>query len=210
MRAPVSSSCASSVAVAWSRWPAGSSRTRTGWSASRERATPSLARSPPESPAWPSPSQVSEPSRQAGQPTAQPGLAERVARPPASVALGRASRTFSTRVVANTCGSSSTSPVNRRTSSSASPRRSWPPCHSWPDAGSRNRTSSAASVLLPEPEAPTSAMRSPGSRPERALRGGGAADVPPAADADRCHVVPPGGPAGRRCRERRVRCGPGA
>ena len=74
------------AAVAPSRWAVGSSSTSTGWSASRDRATATRARSPPDSPACPSPSQVCRPSGRASSHAPQPGPAQggvdlRVARP---------------------------------------------------------------------------------------------------------------------------------
>ena len=103
-----------------SRWAVGSSRTSTGWSASSERATARRARSPPDTWACPSPSRVSRPSGSPSQPRPEAGLPRARPRTSSSAASGRASRTFSASVVANTCGSSSTSPTWRRTSSRAS------------------------------------------------------------------------------------------
>ena len=105
-----------------------------------------------------------EPVRQRRPARAEPGAAEGVDGPrrrsrragPAGRSRPRWSRTRAGRRPPARC--------DRRTSSRARSRRSCPPCRTAPATGSRNRTSSAATVLLPDPEAPTSATRSPGSR----------------------------------------------
>ena len=151
----------------------------------------------------------------------------RAASTSSSVAPGRASRMFSARVVAKTCGSSSTSPTVRRTSSRARRARSTPPSRTDPSTGSTKRSSSAASVLLPEPDGPTTPTRRPVGTRERQVgegrvavparrdagdldagavggrnRGAAAPRRPAAARAARRGGPPRPGPGPRRCRRR--------
>ena len=112
---------------------------------------------------------VAEPgveARRAARPARRRGARRRRAAPTSSsVASGRASRTFSTSVVAKTCGSSSTSPVEPSHLVEADVAQvGTPPGSPRPSAGSRKRISSAARVLLPDPDGPTT--RDPVARRE--------------------------------------------
>ena len=123
----------------------------------------------------------------------------------ASVALGRASRTFSTSVLANTCGSSSTRPTRRRTSSRDSARTGAPPRVTRPLVGSRNRRSRAATVLFPEPDgAGQRRCARPGRGRGRAAMSG-AALVPAAPRPGEARPRGVGETRSRRCRGPRAR-----
>ena len=194
VRGPVSSSVASSVAVAWSRWAVGSSSTSTGLVGQQRpghREPGPLAAGDPGV-------AVAEPGVQAvGQrvePVAEAGLAQRRARPRRRSPSGRASRTFSddgggehVRVVVD-------QPDHRGVRRRGRGRRSVVAAegHACPSAGSRKRSSRAASVVLPEPDAPDDRdprRRARGSACTSRARGRAPRSVPPAAG--------PRSPAGR-------------
>ena len=149
-------------AVAPSRCAVGSSSTSTGWSASSDRASAIRARSP---------------AGQLGVPVAEPGVAaRRAARPATPPSRARRSAASTSASVAPGPGQADVldqrgrrrrggrrRPARRRgvrrraRARSAHVRRAGPARAT----GSRNRSSSAASVLLPQPDGPTTASRSP-------------------------------------------------
>ena len=115
-----------------------------------------------EAPA-PSPIRVAAPSGSEST-TGSSAAAEIAAHTAASGASGAPSRTFSSSVAAKIVGRCGTQARRRRQATGSTSRRSIPSQRTAPDSGSSSRSTSAASVVLPSPLAPTSATRSPGSR----------------------------------------------
>ena len=159
-----------------SRCSAGSSRTRTGKSASSARATADpLALAAREArprgarPRWRGPS--GSPASQAPSPTRP-----RTSASSSSVAERRPIRRFSARVVSKRWASWLDQARRRvRTSSPASRSSGTPSRCTDPASTGRKRTRTAASVDLPAPLGPTTATRRPGARSRSTPRSAGRA-----------------------------------
>jgi hypothetical protein len=98
--------------------------------------------------------------RQRGDPAEQPG----VGRGPRKFGVTGLRPTFSRMVASKICGSWAQPLMTARTSSGSYPARSRPFSRAVPELRSTNLNSTAASVDLPAPVAPTSATRRPGPR----------------------------------------------
>ena len=84
-------------------------------------------------------------------------------RAPRASDAGRPSRMLSATLPRTSAGCWGTQATSARQSSARQPARSTPPTVTRPAVGSRNPSSSAATVLLPAPLSPTSATVSPGA-----------------------------------------------
>ena len=150
-------------AVGASRCSPGSSRSMRGAGAARARASRSRRRSPPDRVVASGPMRVSSPSGRASSQGPSPARASRAA---ASGRLTepRATRRFSRTEVEKTWASSAVRLTRPATSSRAAPQGAAPSRVTSPARGWSMPARVSRSVVLPMPEGPTTASRSPGPR----------------------------------------------
>ena len=134
-----------------------SSSSRMGASLIKARAMETRWRSPPDSFKPPCPTWVSHPSGRDAI-TWSSRAARAAASSSASVASGRAMRTFSRMVVSNRYTSWNTMEILRMSVGVGILRTSVPPICTEPESTSQNRAMSRSIVDLPQPEGPTSAV----------------------------------------------------